>query len=797
MQASLRNVSAFVSLSVILVAAPPELISRRGVLSPGTRTANGASTGASHSGNGRYVVFSSDAADLVAFDGNGTRLDVFRRDLVEGKTEWASQFGFGASSGHSYRGSISEDGQDIVFLSEGNEHGFPDANEGADVFVRHFAGVADGKVATELISVRADGNGTGNGVVNDADISADGRFVVFESLASDLVAGTDANSAADIFLRDLQARTTQRLSSRAGGGAAGNAGSHDAVMSADASRVVFRSNATDLTPPTTGNVTDLYLWTRADGSLRRFVVPGTPLAANRLPVRAINPVLSPDGLYLAFRTAAGVADANANGVWWHDLVAGTNALASAGLSVSIDSGLDDSRGPVMSADGRTIAFDALVDAFSPKVYLWKADSGLHTMESLMQTVPPTGGEPATSESPVLSTDGSQIAFLTSSPVPGTDITVGGDYRLIVRTLVTGRTLALPVAGADFAYDLPFPEFSPDGTKLLFQTEMTLGKELDENVTFDVFRADLAGGALELVSEALGAVAPATPTGFSSTPGQALSADGRFVVYVSDAADVVAGDTNGFRDIFRLDRQTGQTVRVSNGLNGQNANGTSTTLQVSPDGRLVLFTSSAKNLVLNDTNSLEDVFLGDLTTGTTVLVSAKDGGDGISATSAASVATMSADGNQIAFLSTARDLVSGVGTGGNGNNAFLRLPGSQRTLQMSQDNLAAGIQVQGRVVQLALSTDGRVAAFVAGLGTQRDAYVYDVPTETLRRVTTNQAVIAFALAPTGDRVAYVSGFFHLREGFFFRNFLAARGSHAGPSPGLVPWIRSVSRGTDAA
>lgn len=222
-----------------------------------------------------------------------------------------------------------------------------------------------------------------------AEISADGRFVLFESMASDLVAGSDTNRATDIFLRDLAAKSTVRLSSRAGGDGAGNAGASGAVMSGDGSTVVWRSVATDLvTPPNPGNVTDLFVWSKAGGPLRQIVVSGTQIPTNRLPVRTFNPVLSADGRYLAFRINTGGSGDDVDGIWWFDLAGGTNAQISATVTGSQLLSVDDASGPVMSADGRTLAFEARTELPSPVIRLWQPDVGLRSMESFQATVPP-------------------------------------------------------------------------------------------------------------------------------------------------------------------------------------------------------------------------------------------------------------------------------------------------------------------------------------------------------------------------------------------------------------------------
>ena len=101
---------------------------------------------------------------------------------------------------------------------------------------------------------------------------------------------------------------------------------------------------------------------------------------------------------------------------------------------------------------------------------------------------------------------------------------------------------------------------------------------------------------------------------------AVSADGRFVAFYSDASNLVAGDENASRDVFVNDRQTGETTRMSVDSSGAEANDDSFAPVISADGRFVAFSSAASNLVAGDTNGLDDIFVRDRQAGTTTRVS---------------------------------------------------------------------------------------------------------------------------------------------------------------------------------
>ena len=136
----------------------------------------------------------------------------------------------------------------------------------------------------------------------------------------------------------------------------------------------------------------------------------------------------------------------------------------------------------------------------------------------------------------------------------------------------------------------------------------------------------------------------------------MTPDGRFVVFSSEAANLVPFDTNGFSDIFVRDRQIGSTERVSVGPNGTGGNGVFFgRLDITPDGRYVLFSSLDGTLVPDDTNRQQDVFVRDRQAGVTTRVSV--GANGVQGNSASFGVAISADGRLIAFESNATNLVS--------------------------------------------------------------------------------------------------------------------------------------------
>jgi len=137
---------------------------------------------------------------------------------------------------------------------------------------------------------------------------------------------------------------------------------------------------------------------------------------------------------------------------------------------------------------------------------------------------------------------------------------------------------------------------------------------------------------------------------------ALSSDGRYVAFRSDATNLVAGDTNGYYDVFVHDRQTGITTRVSVGSSGIQGNDSSFPPAISADGRYVAFRSDATNLVAGDTNGDYDVFVHDRQTGITTRVSVDS--SGTESNSYSDDPALSSDGRYVAFKSWATNLVAG-------------------------------------------------------------------------------------------------------------------------------------------
>jgi len=343
--------------------------------------------------DGRFVVFSSDAYDLIRFDTNNQR-DVFVRDrdpdangiLDEGNetTVRVSVDSAGlAANGASTGGAISDDGTKVAFQSDADNLAAGDGNGATDVFVRDLVAGT-----TTLVSVAALG-ASGDAASFDPAITADGTRVMFTSTADDLVAG-DLNGANDVFVRDLGAGTTDRVSLGWNGNET-NGAARDFRMSADGTKLVWSSDADDVVASDLNNKSDVFLRDLAAGTTVCLSVSESGEQGDR---GADHPALSRNGAWASFNSNArnleGIETNFTTDVFLRDLVAGTMTKASTRPCGAEGAGA--SSGYDVSDDGLTVAllhngtdliggdangiFDLLVrDRTQPDIFAWWQNYG--------------------------------------------------------------------------------------------------------------------------------------------------------------------------------------------------------------------------------------------------------------------------------------------------------------------------------------------------------------------------------------------------------------------------------------
>jgi Tol biopolymer transport system component len=426
---------------------------------------------------------------------------------------------------------------------------------------------------TTLISVASDGaQGNGrSGYYDSTSISTDGRFVVFDSLASNLVSNDDNNCSGflgftncpDIFVHDRLTGQTKRVSVDSNG-TEGDSASALPLISGNSHFVAFHSYSDNLVSDDTNGTWDAFVHDLQTGQTTRVSVASDGTQGNGKSGPA---AITADGRLVLLVSQA------------------TNLVAN------------DSNNSNLTC---TQWFGA---PGCPDLYLHDRQTSQTTLISIA-----TDGTQANSASGAasISPDGRYVAFGSwANNLVGDDTNnvcdVNGDAVLdncpdiFIHDRQTGQTARVSVAS--------------DGTQ---------------------------------------------GNGVSNSP--AISADGRYVVFESDATNLVSNDTNGVRDVFIHDQQTGQTTRVSTASDGTEGNQASSQPSISADGRYVIFSSTAFNLVNNDSNiGYSDIFVHDMWTGQTELASVAS--NGVQGNNHSVGSIISANSRFVAFQSDANNLTN--------------------------------------------------------------------------------------------------------------------------------------------
>jgi len=384
------------------------------------------------SADGRYVVFSSWASNLVAGDTNQTQ-DVFVRDMVAGTTRRVSVGVGGQGDQASLSPTVSSDGRYVAFASAADNLVTGDSNATWDVFVRDLVGGT-----TQRVSVGT-GGGQGDKMSFDPAISADGQSVAFTSAADNLVTG-DSNSEWDVFVRSWSGGTT-RLASATAGGAPGDNLSYDPSISASGRYVAFVSGADNLVAPDTNVAGDIFVRDLTTGAIDLVSVA---TGGARADAPSVSPQVTPDGRYVAFTSLA-------------------STLASGDTNVAPDAFVRD----------RTLGTTRRVDTTS------------------------AGGQ-ANGEAftPFLSDDGRYATFASTATDLVTPSGTQADAQVYSRDLTTGayRQASLSTTGQGGNLPAKATAASPDGRYIAYETASTNLDPTDANQRFDIFVWDRQTGA---------------------------------------------------------------------------------------------------------------------------------------------------------------------------------------------------------------------------------------------------------------------------------------------------------------
>ena len=600
-------------------------------------------------------------------------------------------------------------------------------------------------------------NDSTGGTLGSSSVSNDGRYIVFTSSSGSLVAN-DKNGKLDVFWLDRQTETLKLVSHNVGRTGSANGTSSNAVISGDGLSVAFVSDAADITSNDQNVHKDVFLW-KWDSATSTDTIRRVSAANNGTVVQdgdSYNPVISDNGQYVSFLSDATnltslLADNSGNNqpdVFQWDGSASNNAvtLVSRNRSRSGSGDKGVSTGFSMSRDGNYVAFSSnainLVLAGSDPngstedVFRWSRVGDTMTLISNSLSI---GGANDASITPVISRDGSRIAFVSGATnliADGIDSNSTQDIflwdsasltanKISLISFNSSRTNSSNNLGGPFASSGSLnPVISEDGKYVAFTSYSTdLVNATDTNSKQDVFVRQIDALTTFLVS---GDTAGIYGNNVSSDP--AISRDGKRISFASSASNLVANDTNGKRDVFVRDLTASTTSLVSRNASaiGNNdspaddpANLSVFTSVISADGAFVAFTSQASNLVDRDGNSAADVFIAQLPTvalpnGAISLVSRrstdpslipKTGSEDSTLTTGNSV---SADGRYVVYTSKAPELASNDSNGA--QDVFIR-DNQTKTITLISRN-PARVSGNGNSFNPVISRDGQFVVFVS-------------------------------------------------------------------------------------
>jgi Tol biopolymer transport system component len=762
------------------------------VTSP-TATADDISEVAVLSADGRWLAFLSQATDLVTgpegTSGGQDRLLLY--DRVSGTTTLVSSTShLDQDNGRGVQEvALSADGRYVAYVSDAPDlvPGQRDVNDQADIFLYDRT---TGK--TSLIS-HVSGSATTAADYRSqyVSISADGRFIAFQSLASNLLPN---QGNAGVFLYD---RVSGKITAAGVGGYP--------TMSADGSSIAFLGS------------TDVFLYQRTTGSVSLVShQPGQPASpAGGSFELQVRPTISADGRFVAFLSDSSYLVPTTDfqfgpSAFLYDRTSGAVVLASRSGSSANAFGGQVFEPPSVSADGRFVTLVSASKTMVPgevdtngakNVFLFDRLAGKTTLVSSGSGGTTTTGD-GNSSGVAISANGAQVAFYSTASdlVSGTrDLNLGQDTLLYDTAARTSSCISLHAASQPSATPnavSALGQIGGDGRYVLFlsQAPNLVSGQVPagplSNLPTNVFLFDRVSRSSVLVSHA--SDSPVTPGDDVSGPAL-LSADGRYVAFLSDATNLVAGVSRPVdprsgraavrKDLFLYDRVTGSTVLVSRSAldPGFTGNAEIQSAAFSADGRWIAFTSQASDLVpgITYTNNASQVFLYDRVTGATTLITGSavnpsHAGDGSSFAGA-----LSADGRYVTLLSQSSDLVPGqAGSSGYTSYALFLFDRVAGTTAVVSHALNAPTQVEATNDGSALSADGRYVVFVSGAGladgpsgqsSDLTIYSYDRTTGAVRYVSHSpDGFIQPSISADGRWIAFLSNFDRLVPGFINSN-----------------------------
>jgi hypothetical protein len=486
-----------------------------------------------------------------------------------------------------------------------------------------------------LVSVNSLGTASGN---NDSDgtlVSADGRYVLFASVATDLV--TNTNGYLNLFVRDLQTGTTIPVEVNRNGANGANGPSGSAYLSTSGRHVAFESFATDLvSTPDNNSTVDVFIRDLQTGTNTLVSVNRFGAAAGNGP--SYSPKVSADGRFVVFTSIATDLVENyrpgEQGLFVRDIVAGTTTLIVSGIPESriiVEKSLPGLR----SAAGPSLSnIQPQIDAVEVKDY-----------------------------HPIVSADGRFLAFTCYTDLMLNYNNGAGVAKGFLRDLYAGTTSPVRVDRGTSAEGAVIG-ISADARFVLWTNDIPSNavQPFSRRNSYNLYVRDMLKQEAQLVTISIDGHSDARNSdgGDVLIHDGAISADGRFVVFVTRAINLAPEkNTIDFEDIFVRDLVAGVTKVVSvNAWGTASGNRQSFLPRISGDGRFIAFYSRASDLVYNDNDRPdfnEDVFVRDTKLGITTLASINRTGTA-SGNDWSEVPNLSTDGRRAVFTSAASDLV---------------------------------------------------------------------------------------------------------------------------------------------
>lgn len=645
--------------------------------------------------NGRYVAFTSNSTNL---GGPAAPLRIYVHDRQTDVTTLMSRrtgANGAVDAGFPTDPSVADNG--TVAFRTATSLDAADTNAFNDVYVRTLGGV------TRLLS-KNNGGTVGNSDSSSPDISGDGTLVAFVSRASNLSAG-DPNS-----LRDIYTATTAGagavLQSRVGiNGAVGDATSESPSLSQVGDFVAFETSATNLVAGDLNGVRDIVVRELGTGINRpASVVDGT--TSTLLSQESYSPQLAASGGAVAFSVENNSVTSKSSLGYVRDLTGSKRSTIVTREAGPSGSPLDGSARGVTDDGSRALFSSGEVDGDVAE-QIWVRDLAAGANDRVSR--PGVADLPAQVASTTVtdtSADGRFTTFLSYSS--GLASGPVRQFALYVRDERAGTTTRLaPLTSSATQFGVGDARISDDGGTVVFEAYGSGYAPGDETGDVHVYVWRRATGQVVVASRA----PDGTPVAAVPEAGLDVSADGSKLAFVSQVA-FLPGDAGTDADVFVRDLASGAVQRASLTVAGASLGGNAQRPRLDADGSVVTFATIEKADPVADTNAFTDIYVRDLAAGVTELVSRKDGPGTPTGDAAAYTASISADGNRVAFDTGAKDY--GAGDTTTNSDVFVRDRSAGRTIWASRT--FDGSQNDGDLYDASLSGDGRSVAF-AGRSTK--------------------------------------------------------------------------------